>query len=303
MKDARVQLEGPYNVDGTTDNAQTVDLYTTDDFRVTSITDTNDNSIPTEDSDGRILTPITGRREFRLSGNAVPLRVFKGSNESDIEKSLRRWLLSIEALTLPEQGLGYALYDDVRNQDSVPKPDNESGFLIEESRWSLDSQDINRASWRVEGKLSEGVQDPELTPEEYIDERLSGPDINVDEVSSASGSVKLTEVDSRRVTRFINLNAVDIMHNTDLPITGFFDSGVEEEVRFNGTVVDKDEDSLAEKAKLIDQELQGEEATLSDSFMNREYVGSISNSNTTFNEQQPNAFEFRITLEVGNTII
>ena len=295
----RVSLFGPFGVDGSTEFAREFTLYTAESYTVEGETDTKKESVPTTDSEESILTPIEGSRSFSLSGVTSLELIHRRFGGSDEKESLRRWLYTLESLVTPQQGLGYELRENLRDGTIQPSTDEERGVLVGEVRWTLNVGDITRVEWNVELDLSEGVQEVQDNPELYVDRQFDST-IERDELISPNGRVELTEVDTRRVTRSVDLSTLNILHDTDVPVTGLIDSGVDEEVDFEGHIVERDDSLREQKARFIDTEIHGEPVVITDEFTGRAYRGAASSSSVEFEEGYSTMFTFRISLDVGD---
>lgn len=296
----RFSITGPIGIDGSESNARTVELYTGESYDVSGQTQTQSESPPTEESDEAILTPLEGSREYSLSGLTTIQSISKGYPSYSNKESLRRWLYGLEALVLPQQGLGYEINDILRAEDIDPRLNPDRSVLISQVRWTLDSDDITRAEWEVEFELAEGVQEVSKTPQEYIEEQKRDS-VTADAVGTPEEVIEVDEVTTRRVARSIDVNVVNLMHNTDLPVTGFFDSGVREEVQFDGVVTTDDSQSLDEKAVFFDTEVHGETVRVFDEYSDRVFEGAVDSSSTSFESGKANSFEFRLSLDVGRS--
>jgi len=297
----RITFTGPIDTEGGRQDAQEVELYTGESYDVSASTQTQSEAPPTSESDDTVLSPLQGTREYSLSGLTSVQTISEGFPSLDRKESLRRWLYSLEALVLPQQGLGYEVGDFLRGEDIVPSVDDEQGILVQQVRWTLDSVDIERAEWEIDFQIAEGIQEPSLTPERYID-RQDSLSATIDGIEANGQFVTFEEISTRRVTRSIDLNAVDLMYGTDVPQSGVFDSGVQEEIQFDGRVRECNESLRKEKATFIDTELHGKTAVIYDSFTDRTYEGAVNASTTSFEKGKPNSFEFRTTLEVGDNL-
>jgi len=294
-----ISLVGPIDLDGSMGSAQEFDLYNIDSSRFNTNTQTNNESIPGFDSEDSISTPLTGSVSRSINGRGSPLAIHMGVNEGEVTESLRRWLYGFEALVLPEQGLGYDIESSVRGGDYDPRV-GDSGFLVSTVRWSLTSRNISRFDWNIDLELSEGVQSVSRTPDDYISEQLD-QNVTVDKVEVDGLTLEFDEVDERSVSRSVDINTVDLMHQFDIPLTGVIETGVETDVEFSGRVLNEDATDLAQTVRDFDQELQGKEATVFDSFSGRSFTGTISRSSSDFSAGQPKAFDFSLDLEVTRT--
>ena len=297
----RVTIVGPYGLEGGIVNAQELTMYNAEGFDVSGQTDTKSESPQTSESDETILTPIEGQRSFSLDGVTVPNLLNRKFGGSTPTESLRNWLYSFEALVLPQQGLGYEIQNNLRSGSIKPDPQEERGALVEQVRWSLDSSEIVRAEWDIDLQLSEGVQEVDVTPQSYIEEQQLSSSAPEDGVLFNNQFIEFTEVETRRVTRSINLTANDLMHDTDVQVVGLFDSGVQEEVEYDGRIVESDDTLRKQKAQAIDEFIHGNEIQVSDTFTNRVFKGTPSDTTVSFENGFPNSFDFRLSLEVGAT--
>jgi hypothetical protein len=150
-------------------------------------------------------------------------------------------------------------------------------------------------------QLSEGVQEINLTPRSYIEEQQSFSSAPEDGILFNNQFIEFTEVETRRVTRSINLTANDLMHDTDVQVVGLFDSGVQEEVEYDGRIVEPDDTLRKQKAQGIDEFIHGNQIQVSDTFTNRVFEGTPSDTTVSFENGFPNSFDFRLSLEVGAT--
>lgn len=297
---ARLVIEGPVGLNEVVDDFQ-VNLYNAQSARLNAQTETNQQTVPGEDSEDTILAPLTGSRSVRLEGDTSFSRINRSFPSLGMKESVRRWIRKLEALVLPTQGLGWKVTDTVRGVTYQPIDDSDTdsqrGLLIDDVEWSYNPEESQRVSWSVSGEFSEGVQNP-LDPNAYLN-KTTPKEIFRDQLEVGGTVVDLTYVEERRINRSIQLNNTDLIHQTEgeSPITGVFDSGVEAEVSFRGTI--HDADSFESTVQWFDTEIQGSEAELFDEFAGRVWTGTIADSSSTINAAEPSRFEFDITLEIG----
>lgn len=297
----KVTIEGPYDTDENL-NSFSLDLITADDFSKSSSTDTRRESIFGRDDDESILAPVSGSRSARVSGTTSFSAMDRYFGSSDLKKSVRRYIRSLESLVLPTQGLGWRVEDKVR--DSVYDPVSDRGFLITDMSWQFAASSPNQLNWDVEFENADGLQDG-LSPEEYIDRR-GYEDVGRDRIVVGNTEIEFAEVSDRRVERSVNIRNNDLIHQTeeaqgDSPVLGVIESGIETNVTFGGTIYEPD--NFLSTVQAFDTELHGESASLHDELSGTVWEGTITSSDSTINEgEPPNRFDFQIDLQVGDVV-
>lgn len=295
---AGLVLEGPVDLD-TSLGLFEVELFNTDRARVSNETETNIESIPGQGSNESITAPLEGKRSVRYDGDTSFSRLNKAYGSRGRKDSVRQWLASVEALVLSQQGLGWKVTDRARSDTYDPVTDR--GMVITSSEWSYSPDSGERLSWGVDGELSEGAQ-PAKDPSGYVSTRRSGTEPTTDSLQVAGFTFEFSYVESRRVTRNVSLNNTEMIHQTeDSPMAGLIESGVETEVKWDGTLYASD--SFTDDVKDFDRRIQGEEASLHDSFAGTVWNGTISDSNSTVEAGRPNRFDFDLTLDVGQVLV
>ena len=301
-KSARLVYRGPVGLDETVGDFE-LGLYNADSARVSSQTNTNMQSIPGQDDQETVLSPLTGTRTVRLDGQTSFSRVNRAFPSLSRIESLRQWLGGFEALVLPQQGLGWEVEDKVRGVTYQPIDSDDSerrGLLNKRVTWTYSPDQGERFDWDLEAEFSEGVQVPN-SPQRYVERVISDDPPEKDELQVSGMAIEFDQVEDRRVRREVNLNNTDLIHQEEQsPITGVIETGVETEVRFSGTVYRPDnfEGTIQE----FDRNIQGEEATLSDMFAGRFWLGTVASSNSTIESGRPNRFDFQVTIEVGTVV-
>jgi hypothetical protein len=304
---SRILISGPIDLDET-DLGFSIQLFNAESARTNSQTNTNRKDVPTFGADESILTPISGSRNIRLQGQTSFQKISGAFPSSGVKESVRRWIRKLEALVLPQQGLGWKVNDYERGVTYQPvdgtDTDKKRGLLISDVEWEFNPEEAGTVSWSIDGEYSEGVQEALDPQSEYIN-NYPLLDFDQDQLTVGGETIDLSYVENRRVDRTVDINNTELLFQLedsfgDSPLVGFLESGVTADVSFTGTVYDAN--SFESTVQLFDGGIQGETAVLTDSFAGRNWSGTISDSSSTIEAGRPNRFDFELTLEVGNVI-
>lgn len=281
----KVTFRGP--IDG--ENRETP-LYQTKNARHSNQTNPEAADVPGKDAEETKLSPLTGQISVDYDG-VVNLNQF--SDRQNPKSALREYLFELESLVLPKQGAGYAVTDEVRDVTY----DGDLPVMVEEVRWSLDSTEVTRAEWSVSGVRNRGKQEPK-SRRRYIDNQ-SVSEYDRDKIIISDGpTVPYANVSTRRVTRSIQLNTMQIFNQIDAPSVGLAESGVRQEVNMSG-VVDYVSDSVL--IRQIDQ-YEGSQAQIQDMFTGRTYSGVLTNVRSEVQEGNARQAEVDVELTVGTSL-
>ena len=299
MENAKLHVEGPLDSSGTSYGPST-DFFLTEEATDEAETDTKPQDIPTQDDDQSILSPIQGKRNFRWNGIANGHRLYHAGYGDDYESALIEWLIEAESLISPQQGQGYRIEDETRGEVLEPS-DNTSGVLFKEFSWTYTAGEGVEAEWSIEGQLSDGLQQAE-SRNAYIRNEMSSRAERQADLLRASGldDWPMGELTERRYSRSIDLNVMDMVHNSNVPTVGIAESGVQGEWMLDGRLSRNDAD-LKKVAREIVDDWHGKQVTFVDAFSGREIEGAISTSSTSFEAGSPNILNYRVELKVGQT--
>lgn len=300
MADTVLKVEGPTGGDG--NSAQALEFYTTEEATNEAETDLRAQNIPTQDDEETLLAPITGKKSFRWQGRIIGNYAVRQKLGSSPKEALVRWLVEGESLVLSQQGNGYRVTDNVRDQVFDPSG-NSPGVLIESFDWSYDTGNNVSAEWNLEGQVTEGMQSSK-DRSRYIDKEFSNrPDIQTDSltIDGEGLSFPLGDLQSRSYQRSVDLQVSELFNNSDVPSTGLAQSGVNGELDLDGRVTRKDVGNLKDFAKQVVDNLHGSEVTFNDSFTSRRFTGAVSDSSATFEQGRPDIVNYRISISVGRS--
>lgn len=301
--DPKIHVRGPYDLE-TNSSEQQTSLYLVDMAQNNADTETNPQSIPGQDDDETILASLSGTQEFAYEGIGNGLRLYYGNYGTDPVDALHNWLFEFESLVLSGQGAGYELEDEERNLTVSPEGDS-FGVLFDFVSWTHESGAPDVVEFRLEGQRTEGMQPAELRSD-YINKQLSryDPSISEDRVATEDGSVDvfLGDVEERSYQREVELNSMDIVHQYDVPSVGLAESGVQSEFTMSGRISNREVPDLSEAARLLTDDLHGQQATIRDAFSCRTWTGAVSDSSTEFSAGSPNLLEYDLTLTIGGDI-
>jgi hypothetical protein len=314
MVDPAFGVQGPYDQEGNQEFFS-FRFLTLDESRAKSETDTNRQSIFGQEDEDAVLSPVSGSRSHSLSGEAG-YRVI--DNEYDTlsrKESVRRYIRELEALVLSQQGAGWRVDDTVRGQSKSPVSDDR-GFLFEEVGWEHDASEPGRIKYDADLVTANGVQDT-TNPDNYISRRSEGYN-GVDKVVVGDDvTIEFAQVDSRRVSRSVDVQRNDLMHQLDSgggggdggdgddsggsPVIGVVQSGVETEVNIQGTVIAPDD--FESTVREFDKEIHGSTAFFYDALSGAVWEGAISSSSSTLEAGKPkNRFGASIDIEIGRNL-
>lgn len=295
-----VSIEGPY-IDGT-DEDGSLNLYGGSNSDVLRKTEPNQQSLPGEDEEQTLLSPLTGSEEYKIDGTAN-IQMVQGDFSSTGIDALHEWIFNLESLVQSQQGDGYVLNDPMR--DITYDPDDETGLLISSAEWTIEGGTSDVIDWNLSFQLSSGVQDVASRSTYVSDQQGSQSPVSEDKLVVSGTDVPLGDINSFSKERSVNLEASELLNSTDDTGNGFqsigvLQSGVEGEVTVDGTVTRNDGD-ISSIANTYARDLHGRQVEYHDSFTNRVYEGIVSQSNSTTTEGTVSAMDYRITFLIGES--
>lgn len=302
---ARVIVDGIHGTDGSFESLD-LPLFNARSFDVESEAQTNRETVPGEEDGDSLLAPISGSRSVRLSGQTSVSAVSTVYPSLGRIESLRTWLRSLEALVLPQQGLGWQIQDSVRGK--TYDPTSNRGVLFDDVSWSYSPSDGERFDYTVSGQFSEGVQNRD-SPSEYISntgvEDIQTDKLVIEPASQSPLEIDFSHVENRNLSRTTRINSTDLIFQQeeqtgDSPVLGTINEGVTTDLTIDGTIYEPT--SFAGTVQEFDRELQGEIAEFQDEFSGKVWIGTISNSSTSIENGRPNRFDFDATLEIGQVL-
>ena len=301
MADPKLLIEGPLTNGSTT--GPDLPLFLTEESTQSAETDTERESVPTQDDEESVMSPLTGRQEVSYSGVADGQRLYNAGYGSDPKAALIRWLFEVESILQPQQGEGYRVTDEMRNLVMEPVSGEEVGVIFDEVQWEHESGVPLNVEWDVDGKLTEGVQEAD-DRDSYIQEQIDRQQgFTEDRLTGDGVDIPLGEVETRRYIRKIDLDMMDMVHQFDVPNVGVVESGVEGEFEVDGRIAASQVNDLAEVSRIITDEIHGQTVEVEDSLTGRAFRGVVNDSNTTFEAGVPNLLEYRIMLHIGEGIL
>ena len=314
----QIRFTGPYRSDGSSlDGGQPpVDLYNVETARDDANTETNQQSVFGQSEGDAILAPLTGSRTIEFDGKASGQRLYQAGFGSTPRRALREYLKQLESLILPVQGNGYRVDDDVRGKTFDPngEEDKDSGVIVDTVRWNHETGDVEDAEYRVEGEVTEGVQEGAERTRDKRYERFDGVALppTADEedrlyTSIAGDNFTLGYVEERRFEMSVDLDVSEVANQFDLPNFGLITSGVEGEFSLSGIVSDRhvEDDSVGieDVALAFNEDLQGEDVVIWDSLTRRWIRGALSTGRTTFEAGKAHEFEYDLDLTIGRNVV
>lgn len=297
-QDPQIRVSGP--MEGGSATGPDLELYLVEEATDNAQTESNRRSIPGQEDTQSILAALTGKREFSWDGIGNGLRLQYAGYGSDPVEALHQWLIELESLVLTNQGQGYSVSDDHRNLTLAPTGDT-PGILFDSVRWSHQSGEPTFCKWRLTGVLTEGVQ-PGADRQEYINDEVSNrnPSLTTDSLQTSDGiSFSLGHVKDRSYEREIDLDAMNLIHQYDVPQVGIGKSGVLGTFDVSGQITRNDVSDLGTVARQLGDDIHGVDATIEDGFSGRTYTGVVTDSNATFKAGIPDILEYRVELEIG----
>lgn len=309
MADPQIVVTGPFD-DGSPAEGSLA-LYNTQDATDSADTDVEQESIPTQDDEEVILSPISGRRDLNYSGDVSGIRLMNAGFGNDPYEAAVNYLFRLESLVLAEQGQGYRVEDATRQDTYEPQFGGDGditdpGVLFDTVRWEQESGEPIDLEWTVNGKITEGLQEARRRSS-YISDQESAYDPNItrDTLRTEDGEIEfdLGEVESRRYERELGLDVMDMIHQFDVPNIGVIESGVEGEFEVDGRITSEQVDDLAEIARLLTDDIHGRQVVIEDSFTRRRFSGAVDDSDTTFEAGVPNVLDYRVVLTIGDNVV
>jgi len=297
----QLHISGP-SAEGGSPTGPDLDLYLVEEDNVRAETDTNERSIPGQDDDESVLAGLTGQRDVQYSGIGDGLRLYYDGIGSDPVDAVKTHLIELESLVQSNQGVGYAVTDDMRNQTIGPSGTS-PGILFSSIRWEQEGGQPTRIEWDLQGQVSDGVQQA-TDRQEYITNQNNARDPNITEdmIKTSDISFSLGFVDSRTYERKVDLNTLGLVHQYDVSNVGISQSGVQGSFTVEGFITVNDVSDLAQTSVQINEELHGIGATIEDAFTERPFTGLVSDSSASFAAGDPDRIEYRIELTIGKDV-
>lgn len=301
MTDPKLFIEGPFDSSGTSFGPNTP-LYLANSADVNTDTETNKTDIPGQDANETILSPLEAQRSFNFDGVINPTRLYQAGYGDTPTESFVQYVLELESFVKAFQRRGYRLVDEMNGV--VLDPLDGVGVLAEELTWEINGGDGLRGEWTCELTQSEGVQETtggdvvrRTYPSNPLGEFVDEPE---NQLLYEGNSIPLGSLDSLTVSRSVDLDAQDLMHQFDTPQVGVIESGVEVEITYSGTVTQKELDQpLSEWASELGFDAHGVESQFEEVVTGRRFAGTLSDTNTSFEDESPNSVSFDLTFEVG----
>ena len=299
MEGAKLHVSGPFDSSGTSYGPD-LDFFLAEEADDEAETDTKPQDIPTQEDDQSILSPIQGKRSFRWNGLANGHRLYHAGYGDDYESALVEWLIHAESLISPQQGQGYRIEDETRGEVLEPS-DSTSGVLFKSFSWTYTAGEGVEAEWSIEGQVSDGLQNTRSRRAYIRNEMGKRAERQADIIRASSlGDWPMGELTERRYERSVDLNVMDMVHNSDVPTVGIAESGVKGELMLDGRL-SRNDANLKQAAREIVDDYHGKQVTFVDAMTGRTFDGAISNSNTKFEAGSPNILNYRIELKIGQT--
>jgi len=311
----QITITGPYNngyeVEAENEEDAAIDLYLVENARDNTETDPQAESIVGGDADDTFLAGFAGSREQSYEGNLSGHRLWMEDFGETPREAFVNYIFELESLVLPEQGVGYKLEDRFRDRAYTPS-ESSPGVLVDEVEWTYEAGNGFQGDYRVSTTVTEGVQRP-LLREDYIEDQqnvsipselnIGGFDTPQDilGVMETGATVQFTEVEERRYSRSIDVEESEMIHNTDVPVVGVMDSGVEGEYYIDGRITYHKED-IQDAVNTVLDATQGRTVGFIDGLTNRTFVGIASEVNTIAEAGKPGEIGAQITITVGDNI-
>lgn len=299
MEGAKLHVEGPYDSSGTSYGPET-DFFLAEEATDEAETDTKAQDIPTQEDNEAILSPIQGKRNVRWDGLANGHRLYHAGYGDDYASALIEWLIEAESIVSAEQGQGYKVTDDTRGETLEPGQDS-PGILFKSFSWTYTAGEGVEAEWSIEGQVSDGMQEARNRNAYIRNEMGSRAERAADLIRAEDGSEwPMGELSERRYERSVDLNVMDMVHDSDVPTVGIAESGVQGELMLDGRLSRNDAD-LKQAAREIVDDYHGQQITFVDAFSGREFEGAIGDSSTSFEAGSPNILNYRVEVKIGQT--
>lgn len=291
-------LDGPYS-DGTSPG--TVLLYSGEESDTTRKTKPNQETVPGDDEEDSLLTPLSGSEDVSFSGQVVDINAQSEYGGTSVE-ALQEWVFNFESLCLAQQGSGYALTNPVEGITYDPASD--TGVLVEDTEWTVEGGRPTVVSWNIELKVSSGVQGVEDRLQYVTDQKNRQTSISEDKFVVNGTNVPLGDVESKSRSRSVDINSTEILSgfSEDLPSVGTVESGVEGKFTFQGQLTSND-GNTDELARVYNRDLHGKSVEFYDSFSNRVFEGAVSQTNTSESAGRVDVVDYRVTFLVGDSLL
>lgn len=307
MSDPRVIISGPFDQAGN-QQGPTTPLYLADNADVNTETELNDRDIPGKDSDKSILSPLEAKRDFSYKGQVGAFLLEREGYGSSPEEAARNYIFELESLVLAQQANGYRLQDKENDYDQSPNTDGPA-VLVEEVGWTYKDGDNLQVEWDVSLKQSRGVQPQSLSTDRFgykADQNNKIVNSPIDQLVLSNGdTLYLGNPEKINVIRRVDIEAQQLIHNTDTPQVGAINSGVKEEVRLDGTITDETAvqtpfiNNLNDWANKLGTNSHGVQSTVTESLTGREFEGSLEDTETSFESGRPRAANYSLTFKTG----
>ncbi len=301
---SEVTITGPFAQDGTQDGPAT-QLVILDESTADTDTETNTEDIPGNDDEGSFLAPLDGILSVSYNGKFNPTRLreegFGGPGNP--KSAVRQYLIEIERLTIPTQGAGYKLDDNVNGISRDPTA-GDIPLLIEETEWSFSAGEGLSGQWRVDGVLNEGVQSkPPTSRGTQIGNELSQvTDGITPELVYNGNTLTLGSNYEVQYNRVVDINAQNVMfnENVDIPAVGVIETGVKGTLRVSGEVSLNSTAPLSAWASALNRDAHGKVVDIKEPVTGRTFTGAISTSSASAQADAPRQLEYDIELKIGD---
>lgn len=307
MSDPRVIISGPFDEAGNK-QGPTTPLYLGSNAEVNTETELNSKDVPGQGSDEAVISPLEAKRDFSYDGQVGALLLEREGYGDSPKEAARNYIFELESLVLAQQSSGYRLQDKENSYDQSPNTDGPA-VLVEEVSWTYKDGDNLQVEWDISLKQSQGVQaqSTSVSRDEYIETQKNNVKSSpIDELVLSSGDVlNLGSAEKINVIRRVDIEAQQLLHNSDTPQVGAINSGVKEEVRLDGVVSNKTAvetpfvSSLNDWANKIGTDAHGVQSVVTESLTGREFQGSVENTQTSFESGKPRALDYSLTFKIG----
>jgi hypothetical protein len=309
MSDPRVIINGPFDAAGN-NLGRLTPLYLSNEAEARTETETNQKDIPGKDSDASIVNPLEASRDFSYNGETSGLYLMREGYGDTPKEAVRNYIFELESLVLPYQSSGYVL-DDKENDIEYVAGAGTKSVMVEEVSWTYNEGDNIRLEWDVSLLQGEGVQESQnqLSRRRYIsDQQNKVQSSPTDKLEFLGFTLSLGNPSKINAIRSVDIEAQQLLHNTDTPQVAAIDSGVKEEVRIDGLVTDQKADiglpiDVNDWASKLNIQAHGVQSTVTESMTGRTFGGTLEDTSTTFESGRPRACEYSLTFKIGKNVL
>lgn len=239
-------------------------------------------SVPSQGSDETLLVSLESAGRATLTGRATGLRLTgRAGYPADPYAALAQWILEFQSLAAAEQGGGWQLADDERD-DTIQA-------VVEGVSWSTAAGAPHEASWSLDAVRGEGV---------FVDETRSVDSATPGTTTTLAGH-DLGTIDERQTERSLDVEATPIALADESETVIVPQSGIVTEITITGRKA-----GTQSALRTFDDALRGlsgtqNTVTYQTGFPGTSHQVRVGNVDSTHNAGAPSTLDYGVTLYEG----